>query len=137
MSSPTPIRQQILLVDDEEDILLELQEMLEEAYFICHLATSVSTALEQLDRHPQIALVITDLRMPDESGLRLLQRLREHSTHQQLPVIVTSGHADLDDVIDVLRLQVVDFFRKPIYNEQLMATINHLLPYPTHLVQAN
>jgi DNA-binding NtrC family response regulator len=137
MSSPIPIRQQILLVDDEEDILLELQEMLEEADFICHLATSVSAALEQLGRHPQIALVITDLRMPDESGLRLLQRLREHSTRQQLPVIVTSGHADLDDVIDVLRLQVVDFFRKPIYNEQLMATINRLLPYPTHLVQAN
>lgn len=137
MSSPPSIRQQILLVDDEADILLELQEMLEEADFICHLATSVAAALEQLGRHPQIALVITDLRMPDESGLRLLQRLREHSTRQQLPVIVTSGHADTDDVIDVLRLQVVDFFRKPIYHEQLMATINRLFPYPTHLVQAN
>ena len=117
-------RQEILLVDDEQDTLWELQEMLEDAGYQCHLANSVKEALTQLSCHPQIALIITDLRMPEESGLRLLQRLREHTGSRQLPVIVTSGHAGIDDVIDVLRLQVVDFLRKPIYHEQLLETLD-------------
>ncbi|MCY1295416.1 hypothetical protein D9M70_447570 [compost metagenome] len=36
---------------------------------------------------------------------------------------MTSGHADMDDVIDVLRLHVIDFFRKPIYLERLVEVI--------------
>jgi DNA-binding NtrC family response regulator len=83
-----------------------------------------------LTRHPDIALVITDLRMPEESGMSLIQRLREHTSRQYLPVIVTSGHADMDDVSDMLRLQVLDLFRKPIYHVRLLETLNNLFPQP-------
>lgn len=65
--------------------------------------------------NPDIALIITDLRMPEESGISLIKRLREHTDRQHLPVIVMSGHAEMDDVSDMLRLQVLDLFRKPIY----------------------
>lgn len=130
MSTFARAREELLLVDDEEDILLELAEMLDSEGFRCHTATSVAQALERIKQFPHIALVITDLRMPEESGLRLIQRLRGVSCRQQLPIIVTSGHADMDDVIDVLRLQVTDFFRKPIYHERLMETLNRLLPPP-------
>jgi DNA-binding NtrC family response regulator len=47
-----------------------------------------------------------------------------------LPVIVTSGHADMDDVSDMLRLQVLDLFRKPIYHVRLLETLNNLFPQP-------
>lgn len=130
MSNPLPIREELLLVDDEEDILLELAEMLEHEGFRCHTALSVRAALELLDQHPGIALAITDLRMPDESGLRLIQRLRQNITQQNLPVIVTSGHAEMEDVIEALRLQVVDFFRKPIYHDRLFEALNRLFPPP-------
>ena len=111
----SPSRQQLLLVDDEEDALLELAELLEGEGFCCFTATSVKLALLQLTQHPDIALVITDLRMPEESGIALIRRLREHTSRQHLPVIVISGHADMSDVSDLLRLQVLDLFRKPIY----------------------
>lgn len=124
-------RQQLLLVDDEEEALSELAELLEGEGFCCHTATSVKTALQQLTRHPDIALVITDLRMPEESGISLIKRLREHTSRQHLPVIVVSGHADMDDVSDLLRLQVLDLFRKPIYYERLLDTLNALFPQPT------
>ena len=124
-------RQQLLLVDDEEEALSELAELLEGEGFWCHTATSVKAALQQLTRHPDIALVITDLRMPEESGISLLKRLREHTSRQHLPVIVVSGHADMDDVSDLLRLQVLDLFRKPIYHERLLDTLNALFPQPT------
>ena len=124
-------RQQLLLVDDEEEALSELAELLEGEGFCCHTATAVKAALHHLTRHPDIALVITDLRMPEESGISLIKRLREHTSRQHLPVIVVSGHADMDDVSDLLRLQVLDLFRKPIYHERLLDTLNALFPQPT------
>ena len=125
LSSP---RQQLLLVDDEEDALLELAELLEGEDFCCFTATSVKLALQQLTQHPDIALVITDLRMPEDSGIALIKRLREHTSRQHLPVIVISGHADMDDVSDLLRLQVLDLFRKPIYHVRLLDTLDNLFP---------
>ena len=98
--------------------------------FACLIATSVQAALQQLTRHPDVALVITDLRMPEESGISLIKRLREHTARQHLPVIVTSGHADMDAVSDLLRLQVLDLFRKPIYHLRLLETLENLFPQP-------
>ena len=122
------LRQQLLLVDDEEDALLELAELLEGEGFCCYTATSVKLALLQLTQHPDIALVITDLRMPEQSGIELIRRLRQHTQRQHLPVIVISGHADMDDVSDLLRLQVLDLFRKPIYHVRLLDTLDNLFP---------
>ena len=127
------IRQQLLLVDDEEDALLEVAELLEGEGFCCFTATSVKLALQQLTQHPDIALVITDLRMPEESGIALIKRLREHTSRQHLPVIVISGHADMSDVSDLLRLQVLDLFRKPIYHVRLLDTLDNLFPKPAQL----
>ena len=129
MSTSSP-RQQLLLVDDEEDALLELAELLEGEGFCCLTATSVKVALQQLTKHPDVALVITDLRMPEQSGISLIKRLREHPLRPHLPVIVISGHADMDDVSDLLRLQVLDLFRKPIYHVRLLDTLNNLFPKP-------
>lgn len=124
----TSTRPPLLLVDDEEEAVLELAELLEGEGFCCHTATSVISALQLLTLHPDIALVITDLRMPEESGIALIQRLREHTQRQHLPVIVISGHADMADVSDLLRLQVLDLFRKPIYHQRLLDTLDNLFP---------
>ncbi len=123
-------RQQLLLVDDEDDALLELAELLEGEGFCCFTATSVKLALQHLTRHPDIALVITDLRMPEESGLSLIRRLREHTARQYLPVIVVSGHAAVEDFDELKRMQVLDLFRKPVYHVRLLETLNTLFPQP-------
>jgi len=68
--------------------------------------------------------------MPEESGISLIKRLREHTSRSHLPVIVMSGHAEMDDVSDMLRLQVLDLFRKPIYLVRLIDTLNNLFPLP-------
>ena len=131
MTYPSSSRQKILLVDDEEDALVELAESLGNEGFVCFTANSVTFALQELTLHPDIALVITDLRMPEESGISLIRRLREHTSRSQLPVIVMSGHAEMDDVSDMLRLQVLDLFRKPIYLVRLLDTLNNLFPLST------
>lgn len=126
-------RHQILLVDDEEEALAELAELLDNHGFCCLTATSVPQALQALTRHPDVVLVITDLRMPEESGIDLIRHLRNHTARQHLPVIVVSGQADMGDVDDLLRLQVLDLYRKPIYHARLLATLSNLFSAPAGL----
>ena len=52
------------------------------------------------------------------------------ASRAHLPVIVMSGHADMEDVSDMLRLQVLDLFRKPIYHVRLLETLDNLFPKP-------
>ena len=122
------MRQHILLVDDETEALEELSELLEGEGFKCHCANNVGDALQALNVCPEIELVITDLRMPEESGLRLIQNIRNNARRKDLPVIVMSGHADMHDVIGLLPLQVLDFLPKPIYHERLVEIINQRFP---------
>lgn len=122
-------RATILLVDDEPEVLLELAELLEMEGFCCLTATSAADALSLLRAHPDVGLVITDLRMPEESGLRLIQDLRTSADRPNIPIIVTSGHADMDDIVIALRLQVLDFLRKPIYYEHLIERLGNLFPH--------
>jgi len=124
------MRQHILLVDDETDALEELGELLEGEGFQCHCANNVADAMACLTTWPDIALLITDLRMPDESGLRLIQNLRAMPRYATLPIIVMSGHADMNDVIGLLPLQVLDFLPKPIYQERLIEVLNQRFPIP-------
>lgn len=119
----------ILLIDDDDDILIELHESMVTLGFLCVCASNISDALVALDRHPDIALIISDLRMPDQSGLRLLQVLHERDElERRIPVIITSGHADMDDVIGLFRHGAVDFLPKPIHYEHLIAQLKRFFP---------
>ena len=126
MTASSLPRQQLLLVDDEEDALLELAELLEGEGFVCHTATSVKLALHHLTRHPDIALVITDLRMGHIDGLDLIRQVRE-SVRAAMPFIIVSGDADVKDAIAAMHLSVVDFLLKPIDTGKLLALVKHEL----------
>jgi len=120
----------VLLVDDDEDILRELQELMSLLGFACVCAPNAGLALIALDGHPDIALIISDLRMPDQSGLRLLQQLDErYAEGGRIPIIITSGHADRDDVIALFRNGAADFLPKPIHYEHLVAQLKRFFPH--------
>ena len=130
LKSEPPV-EKILLIDDDEDILIELEELMVQLGFACLCARNASEALAELDRHADIKLIISDLRMPDQSGLRLLQILAERNDGEHnIPVIITSGHADMDDVITLFRNGAVDFLPKPIHYEHLVSLLQRL--FPTH-----
>ena len=124
----------ILIVDDEQDFARGLARLITGRLATARVEAvfSGTEALQRLGSGP-VQLMITDLRMPDESGIALIRRLREHTSRQHLPVIVISGNADMDDVSDLLRLQVLDFFRKPIYHVRLIDTLDNLFPKPNKL----
>lgn len=121
----------VLLIDDDDDILIEVQEVISGLGFACYCAASVDAAIGEVKMHPDLDLIISDLRLPDQSGLRLLQLLAAETTSaRSIPVIITSGHADRDDVVNLFRNGAVDFLPKPIHYEHLVALLGKM--FPTH-----
>ena len=104
----------VLLVDDDEVALAELGELVESAGLSFFVAGTAAQAMQLLQaEEANIDLVVTDLRMEaDDSGLALVRELNAGGNF--LPIIVLSGNAGARDVVEAMRLNVLDFMLKPI-----------------------
>lgn len=104
----------VLVVDDDREVLAEMRELIEGANIRCLTAGSAAEALRRIRRdESSIDLLVTDLRMEHEgAGLDLIRELNAAGTF--LPIIVLSGQADARDVIEAMRLNVLDFLVKPV-----------------------
>ena len=69
--------------------------------------------------------IITDMRMPELSGIDLLRRLRE--LKHLVPVIVITAHGDIPLAVEAMRLGAVDFLEKPFEDEVLLASVRSAL----------
>jgi two-component system response regulator FixJ len=73
----------------------------------------------------QTGCIITDVRMPDLSGIDLLRRLRELKV--TAPVIVITAHGDIPLAVEAMRMGAVDFLEKPFEDEVLLASVRSAL----------
>jgi two-component system, LuxR family, response regulator FixJ len=73
----------------------------------------------------QLSCVITDLRMPDMSGIDRLRRLRELKI--DVPVIVITGHGDVPLAVEAMKTGAIDFLEKPFDDEVLLASVRSAL----------
>ena len=76
---------------------------------------------------PQIrsGCVITDVRMPDITGIELLRRVKE--INPDLPVIVITGHGDISLAVEAMKIGAVDFLEKPFDDDLLLAAVRSAL----------
>ena len=112
----------VLVVDDEAAVREELAEYLTGKGYDCFICADPGEALDELDAHPEIAVVLLDLRMPGGGGLDLLARCR--ATHgQDLEFIVVTGHGGFSEVVESLRLDAFDFLEKPVSLPQLLRAV--------------
>ena len=121
-----PVQQRVLIVDDNKDAREVLAEILSLNGIRCLTAASGNTALNLLNTHESIGLLITDLNMAPCSGLDLIRQVRE-SERAALPIIIVSGDANVKDAIAAMHLSVVDFLLKPIDTELLLGLVKREL----------
>jgi CheY-like chemotaxis protein len=102
---------EILLVDDEPQITEGLKDLLEDRFRI-HTATGAEPALEILRKQPQIAVVLSDMRMPGMDGAALLQRAR--AVAPDTVRMLLTGYSDINAAIAAVnRGQIFRFLTKP------------------------
>lgn len=112
------------VVDDDEAVRDSLSFLLRSADFNVVAYQSATHFLDSLTRDTD-GCVITDVRMPDMSGLDLLRRLRELSC--TLPVVVMTGHGDIQLAVEAMKAGAVDFLEKPFDDERLLAAVQSAL----------
>ncbi len=116
----------VLVVDDERNIRRALDLVLVgEGYQVLE-AESAERALEILHQPNQpVDLAIFDLKLPGKSGLEALAELRQDEATRDLPVIVISGHATVNDAVAAIKLGASDFFEKPLNRERVVVSVRN------------
>ena len=115
-------RQPILYVDDEE-INLYIFEMLLNATFVVHKATSAQKAFEILDDHPEIKLVITDWSMPVMDGLTFARKAFEK--YDDRKIMMLSAYVKTQEIDEALQDGVLEeYFSKPLDRERFIERVS-------------
>jgi len=116
-----------LIVDDETDIRELLTMTLERMEIETYSAGGVEEA-KVLLKQRQYALCLTDMQMPDGTGLDLVNYITEF--HAGLPVAVITAHASADNAVRALKAGAFDYLTKPISLKQLRPVIEFALKLP-------
>jgi len=116
----------VLVVDDDAAALCVLEDLLSMSGFRVFTASEGDQAVRVFsDKHPD--LVITDIWMPQLDGLELLKRVRQRD--DAVPVILVTGHGDLDNALLALRRGAYDFLLKPINTEILLNAVRKAMEH--------
>ena len=108
------------VIDDDEAVRQSLKFLLESASIGVETHASATEFLRLLPEM-EPACVITDVRMPNISGIDLLRRLREFK--RGIPVIVITGHGDVALAVEAMKIGAADFLEKPFDDEALLASV--------------
>jgi two-component system response regulator FixJ len=112
------------IVDDDEGLRESLAFLLRSASLEVRSFESAKAFLDKL-LHAMPGCVITDVRMPDMSGIELLRRLKELKVG--VPVIVITGHGDIALAVEAMKMGAADFFEKPFDDALLVASVRAAL----------
>ncbi len=116
-------KRHILVVDDEPDIRNLVQEILEDEGFSVNIAENAAKARQEVESlEPD--LILLDIWMPDVDGITLLKEWKEND-HIIAPIIMMSGHGNVETAVEATRLGAYDFIEKPLSISKLLLTIKH------------
>jgi two-component system response regulator FixJ len=114
----------IYVIDDDEAVRQSLEFLLKTAGVAVR---SFDSAKAFLDILPQVGFgcIITDVRMPEITGIDLLRKVKE--VNRDLPVIVITGHCDISLAVEAMKIGAADFLEKPFDDDHLLAAVHNAL----------
>jgi two-component system NtrC family response regulator len=110
----------VLIVDDDASFRRVVEYTLEEEGFETTAFGDPEKAMQAFQEVP-FSLVVTDMMMPGLSGLELLPRMR--AVAPEVPVIVVTAHADVDNAVEAMREGAFDYLQKPINRDELKLVV--------------
>ena len=114
----------ILVIDDEQGIRTVLSDVLEDEGFQVEVAADGKSGLEEINKG-DCDLVILDVWLPDTSGIEILEIVTKEQ--KELPVIIISGHANIDIAVKAVNLGAYDFLEKPLSIDKMITVVNNAL----------
>jgi two-component system nitrogen regulation response regulator NtrX len=114
----------ILVIDDEKSIRNTLKDILETEEHEVMTAEDGAGGLE-LYRSDKFDVVLCDIKMQEMDGMEVLEKIMEDP--QDVPVIMISGHGDIEIAVDAIKKGAFDFLEKPLDLNRLLITIRNAL----------
>ena len=117
---------EILVIDDNSDIRLLISGILKDKGFSVRVAANFDQALNEINKKtPDVAVIDVKLDKGDNDGIDLLSYIKK--IDDDVPVIMISGHANVQMAVDALKLGAFEFLQKPFSTERLLNFINRAL----------
>ena len=110
---------EILIIDDNSDIRNIINDLIIDAGYKTRLATNYNQALKEIDKKlPDVAIIDVKLDKGDNDGLELLSHIKLKNNN--IPVIIITGHANVEMAIKALKAGAFEFIEKPFNQERLL-----------------
>jgi DNA-binding NtrC family response regulator len=123
-----PAPRTVLVVDDEKNIRRTLQLVLEgEGYRFLGAETAEQGLAILASPEAPVDLALFDVKLPDMSGIEALAKIRADEATREIPIIVISGHATVNDAVQAIKLGASDFFEKPLARERVLVSVRNVL----------
>ena len=114
---------EILIIDDNPDIRNILNDLIRDAGYKTRVAANYAQALAEIDKKlPDVAIIDVKLDKGDNDGIQLLNHIK--NKNKEVPVIIISGHANIEMAIKSLKSGAFEFIQKPFDQERLMNFVN-------------
>jgi two-component system response regulator HydG len=114
-----------LIIDDDHDICFLLNKFLSKHGFSVLEALTSRKALDIIEDHHDLDVVLCDYRLDATDGKAMLLKIKEK--YPALPVIIITGYNDLKTAVEVMKLGAYDYVLKPLFPEEILNTINAAL----------
>jgi DNA-binding NtrC family response regulator len=118
------VKERVLLVDDDPGVSEVIGMLLERESYGVEYAGTVKTALQRVDRS-DLDVVVTDLKLPDGTGLDVIAGVR--ARRPRLPIIMITSYSSMESAIDALRAGANDYVIKPFDNDEFLRALARAL----------
>ncbi len=120
------MKNEVLIIDDNFDIRNLVSNLLKDKNYTIREAANYDQAVLEIEKKlPDLAIIDVKLDKGDKDGIDLLKKIKK--TTDLVPVIIISGHANVEMAVEALKLGAYEFITKPFAAEQLLNFVNRAL----------